>query len=84
MPLKLNVKQRTVVTPNKQVHPETAQHFTEWQWMTCECGDTYQLGKTGTIYGCDRCQGITRNPVDHSIIIDDPFKQVFSEEGEQS
>lgn len=51
--------------------------------MTCACGDEYILGATGTVNGCDRCQGITRNPVDGTII-PDPFEQAFTEEGQQS
>jgi len=57
----------------------------QWKEMACACGDKYFLGKTGTIFGCDRCHGITRNPVDGTII-PDPFEKVFAteEEGEQS
>lgn len=34
----------------------------------CGCGKNYTLGITGTVDGCDTCEGITRNPRDHSII----------------
>ena len=43
--------------------------------MTCACGDTYRLGRSGTIIGCDRCLGITRNA--DGMIIPDPFAEVF-------
>ncbi len=56
--------------------PTTKWHQ-QWKVMKCKCGDEYELGKTGTIFGCDRCLGITRNPIDHTII-------PFGEEGEQS
>lgn len=32
------------------------------------CGRLYILGITGTVDGCDKCQRIIRNPIDHSII----------------
>lgn len=35
------------------------------------CGDLYTLGVTGTVQGCDVCQGISRNPIDHTIIDDE-------------
>lgn len=45
--------------------------------LTCpSCSDEYTLGVNGTINGCDRCEGITRNPIDHSII-PDSFATVF-------
>lgn len=58
----------------------TAQYFSQWKQMTCpSCKDTYTLGVNGTVHGCDRCEGVIRNPVDHSII-DDPFGEVFKDE----
>ena len=37
--------------------------------QTCQhCGQTYTLGVTGTVDGCDVCERITRNPLDHTII----------------
>lgn len=36
---------------------------------TCpSCQSQYLLGRTGTVDGCDKCQGIERNPLDGSII----------------
>lgn len=32
------------------------------------CKQTYELGITGTVDGCDECLGIVRNPIDHTII----------------
>ena len=43
-------------------------------WKQCKietcpnCGEKYVLGKTGTIYGCDRCEGITRDARGNIII----------------
>lgn len=37
--------------------------------MTCpQCGSKYILGLNGTVDGCDDCECITRNELDHSII----------------
>jgi hypothetical protein len=33
-----------------------------------KCLCPYALGLTGTVNGCDDCEGIERNPVDHTII----------------
>ncbi len=52
----------------------------QWKEMTCACGDKYLLGKTGTIFGCDRCQGISRDV--NGMIIPDPFFDgAFNDEG---
>ncbi len=39
--------------------------------LTCTCGRGYILGMNGTVDGCDECQGVIRNPLDHTII-DEP------------
>lgn len=39
------------------------------------CLDEYVLGRTGTYYGCDRCEGIVRDA--NGMIIPDPFVEVF-------
>jgi hypothetical protein len=41
--------------------------------VSCRCGKRYQLGVDGTVHGCDACEGITRNPVDGTIIKEDPI-----------
>jgi hypothetical protein len=44
--------------------------------LTCpNCLEEYTLGRTGTVNGCDRCEGITRNA--DGMIIPDPFVEVF-------
>ena len=46
--------------------------------LTCpNCLEEYTLGRTGTVKGCDRCEGITRNK--DGMIIPDPFVEVFIE-----
>ena len=44
------------------------------------CGGEYEMGKTGTVKGCDECQGIVRN-VDGMIIQDD-FSEMFRDEAQ--
>lgn len=57
--------------------------WTKWKVMTCpHCLDEYILGKTGTVSGCDRCEGITRDR--NGMIIPDPFEEVFITREEQS
>lgn len=41
------------------------------------CRRVYILGLDGTVDGCDQCEGVVRNPLDHTII-----KEVFSFEVE--
>ena len=36
-----------------------------------DCKRIYILGVEGTIDGCDECKGVTRNPLDHTIIEED-------------
>lgn len=50
--------------------------------MKCPfCGRAYELGKTGTVDGCDECLGVVRNPIDHTIIEDD-YAYLFADEDE--
>ena len=47
--------------------------------MICsECLAEYTLGVDGTVLGCDRCQGITRNA--KGMIIPDPSTEIFIHE----
>lgn len=32
------------------------------------CDSQYQVGRNGTVLGCDDCTGTTRNPIDNTII----------------
>jgi predicted nucleic acid-binding Zn-ribbon protein len=32
------------------------------------CGERYELGKLGTVMGCDQCLGISRNPIDGTVL----------------
>jgi len=45
------------------------------------CHEDYILGVDGVEAGCDICEGIVRNPIDHTIIYED-FETLFPEEVE--
>jgi hypothetical protein len=80
--LKLKAPRRDNTMPPKPftqtpVQPRTIRPpWKQWKMMTCpHCLDEFELGKTGTICGCDRCEGITRDA--SGLIIPDPFAEIF-------
>jgi hypothetical protein len=43
--------------------------FKNWKMLTCQhCLKEYELGKDGTLNGCDKCEGIERDEHGHIIV----------------